>query len=343
MKPTTSCDEAREILLDHPLDEVQRRRMTEVLLHVEGCEDCREALRDYDQIRDVLGSFRSDAGPPDGWAAFEERMTQLRFRHRPHPAGRLWLAIAASVLMGGALFLAGRHTVKPAFRLSVVTPPTTGNGTGGEGMGPLLPADLPFAPKDVPHKLTAFDRATKGLDGCATWLVLLANKPYDVGVAQEPVDQSERVLIVQLTLTRQGIEVSNADLLIVPGKEADLKLPLSQGDWLHYKVGTSVDEPMHLSLWLEVQTPQGRGKALALLETNLRAEARRADLCRAACDVGRGVSIEGRVCGSLLGGEEPVKMAFPLIFLLSNQGYWFGGAGRQYNGPLGSPGGAARR
>jgi endonuclease/exonuclease/phosphatase family metal-dependent hydrolase len=79
------------------------------------------------------------------------------------------------------------------------------------------------------------------------------------------------VLLLRLTLMHGRTIASDADLLVIPGQTANLKLPLKGGQTLHYRIGTSTDEPTRLSLWLEVQTPLG-GQPIAALSTHLQLE-----------------------------------------------------------------------
>lgn len=246
---TTSCDQARQVLLDPGLDEEKRERTFAALVHVNGCQDCQAALRDFDRIREVFASCRSDADPPGGWQAFEERMTCSR-RLQMRRAPRRWDSVAASVLIGGLMFIAGGE-LRPA--ASVVAAATA-----------------PFDPADLPHKFGAFERIAKQFDGRASWVMLANdNDAADMGTSSERLDQNRQLLLLRLTMTRQSGEVSDADVLIVPGQTADTNVPLAPGQSLHYRIVTSKDDPTRLSLWLEVQTSHGRHETLATLSTNL--------------------------------------------------------------------------
>jgi hypothetical protein len=133
------------------------------------------------------------------------------------------------------------------------------------------PAAVPvhFTPQRVNHEADAFVQVSQVFDGRASWM-LMSNAASDVGVSTEAVSaRAKDVLLLRLTLTRSGAVASDADLLVVPGQTANLSVPLQADQTLHYRIGTSTDEPTRLSIWLEVRTPTGDAP-LAALATNLR-------------------------------------------------------------------------
>jgi hypothetical protein len=248
------CDEFRQFLLDTGWDASDRARAAEALRHVENCQSCRDALAELDRLRQTLGSFRTDAQPAGGWEAFERRLlagANPRVWRRP-PI----MAIAASVLIvGGLAFFLGRWSDRPT---AVAVP----------GAEPVA-VSAQFAPQRVSHEVNAFAQVSQVFDGRASWL-MMSNAASDVGLSTEAVSaQAKNVLLLRLTLTRSGAIVSDADLLVVPGQSANLTVPLEAGQSLHYRIGTSTDEPTRLSVWLEVKTPAGEAP-LAALATNLR-------------------------------------------------------------------------
>lgn len=232
------------------------KRAAAILEHVESCEGCRAAAAEYEQLGEVLGSFRSDEEPLGGWEAFEGRM--LKTARTPQGGGGALgrrLAMAASVvIVGGLAYAAGRFTTRPH---DVARPV--------ESVSTSAPA---FAPQQITHEVGAFARVAEVLDGHASWMVV-SKDDSDVGVATEPVSAgSPDVLLLRLTLTREGKVESDVDLLVIPGQTAKLTFPLKSDQSLRYTVGTTTDNPTRLSLWLELHTPSGDAP-LAALATKL--------------------------------------------------------------------------
>ena len=126
---------------------------------------------------------------------------------------------------------------------------------------------MPISPGDFSHEVRAFRQVSNVYDGHAGWMMVSQNDS-DVGVVSEPVSQSKRVLVLRLDLWHGKELVSNSDLLVLAGQKADLTVPLETGQSLHYRIGTSADEPTQLTVWLELKTPEG-GEPLAALATNL--------------------------------------------------------------------------
>jgi hypothetical protein len=137
-------------------------------------------------------------------------------------------------------------------------------------VSPAIAGATRFVPAQLNHEVSAFDQVSKVFDGRASWM-LVSDEASDVGVAPQVVSAAHQVLLLRLTLTLGGRIASEADLLVVPGQSANLTVPLAGENSLHYRIGTSADEPTHLSVVLEVNTPQG-GQPLAGLSTNLRVE-----------------------------------------------------------------------
>jgi hypothetical protein len=123
-----------------------------------------------------------------------------------------------------------------------------------------------FRPGEVAQQVQAFDEVSRVFDRKASW-ILLANGSSDMGLSSEPVID-QKLLLLRLVMSHAGAAISTADLVIVPGQKADLTVPVGRGQSLHYQVATSVRDPNRLSLWAELQTPQG-DRPLASLATTL--------------------------------------------------------------------------
>ena len=254
-----SCESYRQLLLDLGLDEAARKRTAAILAHGETCPECREAARDLDRVRAALQTFQTDAEPTGGWAAFEQRLAA----NPPRPITPRWswraplMGIAASLLIAGVSFQLGRMlTTGHPEPVAVAMP------------GPAFPESNAFAPAQLNHEVKAFDQVSKVFDGHASWM-LVSNDASDVGIASHPVSATARhVLLLRLTVTRGGQIASDADVLVIPGQTANLNVPLSEGNSLHYRIGTSTGEPTRLGILLELNTSHG-GEPLAALSTQL--------------------------------------------------------------------------
>jgi hypothetical protein len=249
-----SCNPVRQFLIDAGWDAGQRRQAIEFLRHLEQCEACQSAVEDFDVLRAALAPVQPPE-PAGGWDAMRRRIASPIPRRGIHHTRwfRGGLMIAASVLIASGVFWAGRQTVTPP---PVATIPV-----------PTEPAMASLSPSEVSHEVRAFRQVSKVYDGHAGWM-MVSQDNSDVGVVSGPVSQSKHVLVLRLDLWQGKELVSNSDLLVLAGQKADLTVPLQNGQSLHYRIGTSTDEPTQLTVWLELKTPQG-GEPLAALATNL--------------------------------------------------------------------------
>lgn len=270
-----SCDSCLQSALDFGWDEPARRRAAEVLDHLRACPACRALLEEFDRLTAVLAApGAGDVEPPGGWDAFERRLMTAQ---PGSPRGRRfnWIppvaAVAASILIATAAFTIGR-SIAPRTAAAPLASNRAESTMATEQRGA-------FEPPQLSHEVNAFDQVSKVFDGRASWM-LVSNGASDVGVAPHPVAAASRdVLLLRLTMTRGGQVASEADVLVVPGQTANLTVPLHAdgGDAgggahsLHYRIGTSADEPTRLAVWLDINTPQG-GQPLAALATNLQVE-----------------------------------------------------------------------
>jgi hypothetical protein len=247
------CDFARQALLEFGWNAATRQRAAQVLAHLETCSDCRQAVDDFDRLRESLETS-DESEPIGGWASFEARLSDAV---KPQRSLRLrWLAVAAAVLISASAFELGRWMEKP------VTSPFALVTTAAQ------PVTAPhFDPHEITQAVNAFDQVSKVFDGRASWM-LVSRESSDVGVAPDAVDLGRKVLLLRLTVTRSGQPASDADLLVIPGQTANLTVPIRGGQSLKYRIGTSADEPTRLAVWMEVSTPHG-GQAVGALSTTL--------------------------------------------------------------------------
>ena len=101
--------------------------------------------------------------------------------------------------------------------------------------------------------------------------MLVSGTESSVGIIPKGKPLTKKVLFLRLMLMRGSELVSDSDLMVRAGQKADLSVPMLGGKLLRYRVGTSLDDPTHLTLWLDVNTLQG-GEPLAGLGTNLQME-----------------------------------------------------------------------
>ncbi len=252
-----TCESIRETLLELGWGAADRERAARALKHLETCAQCREAIGDFDVFRDAFDSPGDQATPQGGWDAFEDRLEA-----RALATGHSWrwpMAIAASVLIVAGAFEFGRLQ-------GGRSAPASGLAMTGATSRPRE-SDASFTPGDITHEVSAFHEVSQVLEGRAGW-ILVSDRASDVGVADRAVD-ADKVLLLRFSLLAGGEKVSEADLVAIPGQTANLTVPLENGTSLHYRVGTSIDEPTHLSLWAEIRKPTG-SEPLAALSTDLR-------------------------------------------------------------------------
>jgi hypothetical protein len=256
-----SCDSFRELLLDFDWDESTRRRAAELLKHMETCRACQDAARDLDRLRAILRTDSGDIKPDGGWAGLEQRLTASA--HPKRPVWRFQItAIAASLLIATVSFQFGRLANRSMSSTLAV---------GNASMSVRQPdAPTHFRPQEIVHDVSAFGQISKVFDGRASWM-LVSDEASDVGLLPHDVAEARKVLLLRLRVTRGSAVLSNADLLVIPGQSANLTVPLKGGHSLHYRIGTSTDEPTRLSVSLELATPNGN-EPLAALSTNLQVE-----------------------------------------------------------------------
>jgi hypothetical protein len=282
------CDAIQQFLLDADWDAGRRREVAEILRHAEQCEECQAALRDFDALRRACAPGDEPSSEPQGgWAAMDDRLAaavrsraeQVRQESGPAEAGgqlplrqnparrehlpytwlRPILALAAAVLIAAGGFAASwllaprpvRIVVKPAerepVRLTTLTPP------------------------EVSRAARKFRQVSQiGYEGRAGWM-LVSGTESSVGIIPRGAPLTNKVLFLRLMLRRGSDVVSDSDLMVRAGQKADLSVPMRDGQSLRYRVGTSLNDPTHLALWLDLNSPGG-SEPLAALGTNLQVE-----------------------------------------------------------------------
>jgi hypothetical protein len=247
----SNCEATRQLLLDVAPDAAERRAIAAAMAHLDGCELCAQAMRQFDQVRSTLTADAS-ADPAGGWEAFEARL-QSSLEHQASPRPILFRllrpagAIAAGVMLAVAGFLWGAQRARPPVAKTRDVEPAT--------LAALSKAD-------VTRQLRAFGEIDQVFEGRTRWL-LLTNAGADVGLDENSAaagatrPSEEKVMLLRLSVSRGDEIVSTADLVIVPGKTAELRLPTRDGGIVRYRLATSGIDPSKLALRAEMRTGAG--------------------------------------------------------------------------------------
>jgi hypothetical protein len=255
-----NCETTRQILLELGIDKPRRQDAYLALQHLERCQTCQAGMGEYDGISAAIDSSADVAAPNGGWARFERDLGANVLSPNRRWSLSPTLAIAASLLLAIAAFDIGLHVAAPRAQVNVARSPDAGSTESTD-----------FAPRDLPTDISAFEQVSRVFDGRASW-VLVSRDASDVGLCSGPIPPARRVLLVRLTTSLGAKTISDADLMIIPGQTANLKVPFGTGQLLHYRIGASEREPTRLSIWLEVISLNG-GQALGALSTTLDAQA----------------------------------------------------------------------
>jgi|GEM_PF-2325956 len=260
-----TTDELRRWLLDHDLTEADLRRAAEVLEQIDSDEDEREALRDYDRIRQAMGQLRDeeeDAEVPNGgWDAVAWRIMQDRSggsMRMPRWQAFTWAALLLVAITGWAW--------RPAAPEPIVRNSYTANSRQSV---PLVAQPKPLNEPEVDHQLAVFREVSEAFDHRAAW-VALSDEGSDIGLAPAPPATS-RIVLLRLAMSRDGRIVSQADMAIVPGQQAELTTPLEADLKLRYRITASRQTPSQLGIWAQLDNARGTdaGETIAALATRL--------------------------------------------------------------------------
>ena len=196
--------------------------------------------------------------------AFEERLGSSL----PHSASKrrtirfLWPvgAVAAGFLLTVGGFFWGSLRERATARLAI------------EGSTIVR---LSISRSDIAQQMRVFAEVNQVFEGRTRWL-LLTGGAADVSLddaAARPImagdpKGKERIVLLSLNLLRYGQLESTADLIIVAGKTAKIRLPMKNGTSLRYSVATSGLNPSQLGLRVELRSGGG-AEAQASLATDL--------------------------------------------------------------------------
>lgn len=254
-------------MLDRDLSLDQLEQVAAIAAFVHRDPACAEAIRDYDRLRELLSQQAPPpaAEPSGGWRGFEERMVAVASATGLRERRRAWWwrggamgAIAAGVAVVVALWAGG--SFDPAM-------PRPGASAVNDAA-----ASEAYLPEPVLRHVGVFDRLAD-VYGQRTGWVAFANGQPELGLTEQPVNGSGRLLVLRLTMSRDGHRLSQADLVIVPGQRAELDLPLPGGETLRYQLHAGDTEPVALGVWARLEGRDGGAQTIAALATTLTARA----------------------------------------------------------------------
>lgn len=270
-----SCERWRRQVLDRPWHGEDLAEARALLAHVDRCGACRAALNDYDALRQVLGGDRSetandvsraqdhDVEPAGGWPVFERRLSDTRSAafagtmpagaEQPGDQGQRaqstarpmwhspWLLAASILLMACGWGLYAMHWVTG-----------TGDQDGGHIDSPVV---QDMSEYDIARNMELFESVSRVFDGRASW-VALTDHDSEVGLSAS-VPTSDRLLMLRLTLARDGRATATADLAIVPGQSAQWSLPAHDGERVRFRIHADAHRPAMLSILAEIEPGNG--------------------------------------------------------------------------------------
>jgi hypothetical protein len=242
------CHEIQEMILDGEWTSIKLDEARKILDHMENCESCRSSLTEYDHIRSCLqASVQEESLPPGGCDAFEKRLNHVK--NRSYSGWMMSGLVAAGLVLA---FLGGH------FWDRIADLPKKS----------MVIAQEQLDRKDISDQVSVFHQVSDVFEGRAGWVVQ-AKDTTDVGVVSKPIHSAKELLLLRLTISRQRNIVSQADLVIVPGQTAKLRVPFENGENLYYRISTTEGEPTGLRISAEVEKPGQSGEVLAALGTTL--------------------------------------------------------------------------
>ncbi len=249
-----NCETTRSELLQLDWDEGKCRRMGSILAHLRDCESCQSAMQDFDRVRSLLAPGSDTAEPAGGFRAYEDRILHktVGFRRRQHWAPILLAASVALAVGGWGMYLRSNlqgQEVRPAAGRKLLT--------------------LGLTPEEISDRVELFDQLGEVFDRQTGW-VLISDEVSDLGIGRVAENAAKTLLLLRLSVCQDDSLLSTADLLIVPGQEAQVTVPSEHGPLLRYQISTSAEDPGRLQLRVEVEERNGRQEHLGALLSDLR-------------------------------------------------------------------------
>jgi hypothetical protein len=121
---------------------------------------------------------------------------------------------------------------------------------------------------DIDHGLNLYRNVSEVVEGRAGWVAVGA-ETTELGVATSPVAVRGSLVLLRLSMTRDGKVASNTDLAMLPGQTVELSVPLENRQILRYKIKTNGTTARRVSVWAEVHDAARQDQTVAALATNL--------------------------------------------------------------------------
>lgn len=227
------CLQIQQELLELDWDAQERQKAARVLKHLDECEKCRAAAADYDTICQTMLPDHADVPTLDPDAAERIRQSiedapKSRFRIGPW----VWRIAAAACLL---------ITLTVVFSQMLKAPDHHASVAGSRG-----PSDA-----EVSQGIQVFKNVAALFDNRTSW-VALSEKSSDIGLADTPVPESSKPVVVYLNLQRQQTAISELTLAIVPGQTARMEIPTASGQLIRYTLHVASTNPHQLTIGVDV-------------------------------------------------------------------------------------------
>jgi len=231
-------DPIEQWLLDKDLTRKDLQYAASILKRVEQDADLDEALGDYDQLRESLQICQIDddveeVKPSAGWAKFSQsleaasRIQTPRFQYHKQPhviAIARWAStMAAAVVM----LMIGWWGAQWTSDTNLPIPRHTDSAY-------QLASNL-LLPSNVQEQARAFHQVSEVFDRKTSW-VAFSNGQSMMGLGEGLPLTMDQPVLLRLTVTHIDQIVSQTDLAIIPGQQAELTLPLDNARFLHYRL-----------------------------------------------------------------------------------------------------------
>ena len=280
------CDDIRREMLDRDWDRATLGTASRVISHLDDCPACRQALEQYDTLRQLLHVAQEvPRSVGRDWAG---RDWARAFPEVPKPAPRrlAWAMVMAASLVAGiagwGMYLHDRTAADRPERLADKPsalpkdadrpgPSPLASGSAEQGAVPLTVSacgpSIEFTPEEVTRGVAVFNTVYETFGGRTSW-VAIGGHSADMGLMPTAAE-TRRVILLRLVMSRNERRVSSTDLVVVPGQIATLDVPAESNQVLHYSITTTADADRRLVLWAEVREPGAANKTLAALATTL--------------------------------------------------------------------------
>jgi hypothetical protein len=140
---------------------------------------------------------------------------------------------------------------------------------------------MALSPQDVETGVKVFAQVSQVFDHRTDW-VLLSDRDSEVGLVSdrdskaEPIEKTGpakgELLLLRLTVLKGRAAISKADLVIVPGQDAEFKVSSSAGPEIRYRIATDKQDSRKIQLWVELDRPDASRRGGASLASELHVE-----------------------------------------------------------------------